>query len=148
MNRFTFTVVVSALLASLLLSCSSNSKIGADAAIADANGASTDAAPNLVINESKVIASLGFIEGTFVASPTDTIVVTVAAPATFDWNIHGHSSGTTSVIDGKRDVNSIAKTFIPTTTGEWFFLMSNKGEVDLNAQVKIEIYGSATFGWD
>ncbi|MEO8705505.1 MAG: hypothetical protein ABI867_36075 [Kofleriaceae bacterium] len=82
------------------------------------------------------------------ATSGDRAIVYLTAPsATLDWNIHSHPDGTTITVHEELGQMTVIYDFIPSEEAEWFLLLRNGGGVNMDVQVKIELFGAMTFGF-
>jgi hypothetical protein len=70
-----------------------------------------------------------------------------AASAGIDWNIHAHPSGGTITVHEELGRMTVTYDFIPAEPAEWFLLLRNGGGVNLDVEVKIDLYGAMNFGF-
>ena len=118
-----------------------------DHAVDAAPGA--DAPPAQVIDGARTLGVGEIIEGTLTGGPADAAGLHLtAAPATLDWNLHGHTgSGTQTVAEGFA-VAQVDHAFVPTASGDWFVLLRNSGTAPIAVTIRLELYGAMTWsGW-
>ncbi len=72
------------------------------------------------------------------------IIATVTTPPSpaLDWNIHGHANGGTQVVSEELRVMQMDYLFQPTATADWYLLMRNKGQTNVEIDVRVELYGA------
>jgi hypothetical protein len=107
-----------------------------------------DAMPREVITATRSLQPLELVEGTMTGGPGDVAVIELSAPtADFGWNIHGHANGGTQVVIGQHDQMMVRYTFAPTSMADWYLLVRNEAEVNLEVQVRVELYGDLAWAW-
>lgn len=135
------------ILAVLVLGACGDDGVGPpDATTIDA--ASPDAMPREVIMATKPLQVGELVEGSMTGGAGDTAVITLTAPtADMGWNIHGHANGSTQVIFEEHDKMTVTYTFSPTATAEWYLLVRNEGQVNMEVVIKVELFGGMAWAW-
>lgn len=88
------------------------------------------------------------VEGAMTGGLGDTAAITLSAPtATMGWNIHGHANGGTQVIFEEHDKMDVTYTFSPSDQAEWYLLVRNEGQANMEVMVKVELYGAMAWAW-
>ena len=117
----------------------------------DANtidAATPDAMPRETITATKPLQVQELVEGTMTGGAGDVAVITLTAPtADMGWNIHGHANGGTQIIFEEHDKMTVKYTFAPGTTAEWYLLVRNEGQVNMEVTVKVELFGGMAWAW-
>jgi hypothetical protein len=86
------------------------------------------------------------VEAKMVGGTMDRAILHLAAPtATLDWNIHAHPNGGTVTVHEELKVMTADYDFIPSEQAEWFLLLRNSGQVNMDVQIEVELYGVMTF---
>jgi hypothetical protein len=112
-----------------------------DAAIPDAMARET-------INSMQALQVGQLVEGTMTGGMGDVAVITLTAPTpTMGWNIHGHANGSTQIIFEEHDKATVTYTFAPATHAEWYLLVRNEGQANMEVTVKIELFGAMAWAW-
>ncbi len=107
-----------------------------------------DAMPRETITATKALQVGELVEGTMTGGTSDIAVITLSAPvAEMGWNIHGHANGSTQVIYEEHDKMNVTYTFSPSATAEWYLLVRNEGQVNMEVMVKVELYGEMAWAW-
>lgn len=106
-----------------------------------------DAAPAAIEERSFTFGEGIFVEASFDAGPGDQVrAIMTASAAALIWNIHGHVGDEVITFHEEADVAASDFTFEPEAQGEYYFLIGNNGEADLDVDVTIQLFGAATFG--
>lgn len=107
-----------------------------------------DAMAREVITATKALQVGELVEGTMTGGAGDIAVITLTAPtATMGWNIHGHANGATQVIFEEHQMMNVTYTFSPSTVAEWYLLVRNEGQVNMEVMVKVELFGGMAWAW-
>ncbi len=107
-----------------------------------------DATVREVITATRALQVGELIEGTMTGGTGDIAVITLTAPvAEIGWNIHGHANGGTQVIYQEHDKMNVTYTFSPPATAEWYLLVRNEGQVNMEVMVKVELSGEMAWAW-
>jgi len=95
----------------------------------------------LVVNE--------IVEAILVGGPNDYAHITMSAGgAPIDWNLHGHANGETQVVVEELRAAGVDYVFIPSAQADWYLLIRNKGQTDINIALKIDLFVDMTWsGW-
>jgi len=112
--------------------------------------AAVPATPRETIMTNKPLQVGELVEGTMTGggSPTDIAVITLMAPtANMGWNIHGHANGGTQIIYEEHDKMAVTYTFDPSTQAEWYLLVRNEGQANMEVMVKVELFGTMVWAW-
>lgn len=106
--------------------------------------------PAMVIEEGVALVPGELAEGVMTGGPDDFAVITLMAPsAELDWNIHGHEGGGTQTVYEELNVMGVtAYRFTPTSETDWWLLIRNSGPVQMEVQVRVELYHSMTWAWE
>ncbi len=119
------------------------------AATPDADPTTPDAAPREVITATQVLQPGELVEGVMHGTPADHAVIHLSAPtATMDWNIHGHADGSTQTVFEELDVMTVDYVFVPSAEADWWLLIRNGGNVDLEVTVQVDLHGDMTWSWE
>jgi hypothetical protein len=140
---------LAAALAAALAACGSEAPRQPDAPLpADANPA-IDAAPaREIVMATQPLDTDDLVEGIMTGGPSDTALIHLEAPtATLDWNIHGHSGGGTQTVLEEVGKMTVDYVFTPSSTNDWFLLLRNGGQTNMEVQVTIRLYGNMTWRW-
>jgi hypothetical protein len=115
----------------------------------DADPATPDATPREVIMETVPLLATEIVEAVMVAGPGDAAGIHLSAPfAEIDWNIHGHDGGGTQIVDEDFNQMTVDYQFMPTSSTDWYLLIRNSGGVNMDVQLRIELFGATTWsGW-
>ncbi|MBA3455928.1 MAG: hypothetical protein H0T42_22715 [Deltaproteobacteria bacterium] len=106
------------------------------------------AVPREVIMATKPLRVGELVEGAMTGGSGDTAVITLSAPiADMGWNIHGHANGGTQVIVEEHDKMDVTYTFSPSDRAEWYLLVRNEGQANMEVVVKVELYGTMAWAW-
>jgi len=140
------TVRRAVLIAVLLGACGDDGAGMPDANTIDA--AMPDAMPREVIMSTKALQVGELVEGTMTGGMGDIAVITLSAPvAKMGWNIHGHANGGTQIIFEEHDKSAVTYTFAPATQAEWYLLVRNEGQANMEVTVKVELFGGMAWAW-
>lgn len=121
---------------------------GDDQPAAGSDAAVVDAAPREVITATRSLGVLEIVEGIMAGGPGDHAVIHLSAPAPrLSWNIHGHASGATQVVDEGFEVMTLDYTFAPTAAADWFLLVRNDDAAPMDVDLRIELFGAMTWTW-
>lgn len=91
---------------------------------------------------------LELVEGAMTGGEGDSALITLSATiAKIGWNIHGHANGGTQIIYEEHDAMVVAYTFSPSDRAEWYLLVRNEGQVNMDVMVKVELYGTMAWAW-
>jgi hypothetical protein len=87
------------------------------------------------------------VEGLIIGGdPGDRAIIHLTAPtATLDWNIHAHPAGSTITVYEELRIMTATFDFIPSENTEWYLLLRNSGNVTMDVDVKVELFGAMTF---
>ena len=122
-----------------LAACSEDAAPMPDAALA---------VPREVIMSTQPLQVLQLVEGAMTGGLGDSAVITLSAPTPdMGWNIHGHANNRTQIIYEERDKMDVAYTFSPTTHAQWYLLVRNEGQANMEVMVKVELYGNMAWAW-
>jgi hypothetical protein len=122
--------------ACLLVACGDDGSSGtpADAAI-------PDAMPREVITSSQPLQPLEFVEGIMTGDADDLAVIELSAPvAALGWNIHGHANE-------EFDKMTVRYVFVPPAAADWYLLVRNEGQLNIDVDIRVELYGDITWEW-
>jgi hypothetical protein len=114
------------------------------------DAAPPDAMPRETIMSARPLQVGEIVEGTMTGGMAagDIAVITLMAPtANLGWNIHGHANGGTQVVFEEHMKTDVSYTFAPTTQAEWYLLVRNEGQVNMEVNVKVELYGAMAWAW-
>jgi len=119
---------------------------GGDAPGADA---AVDAAPpRETVTEVQPLAAGELVEGIMHGGATDHAVIHLAsATPTIDWNLHGHNNGGTQMLYEELAKMAVDYRFVPASNGDWYLLIRNGGTVNIDVDVRVELYGEMTWRW-
>lgn len=125
------------------------------AACGDDGGASVpvdatlpDATPREVITSTQPLQPGMLVEGIMTADADDLALIELSAPvAALGWNIHGHADGGTQVIHEEFDVMTVRHVFVPPGAAKWYLLVRNEGQLNIDVDIRIELYGDMTWEW-
>jgi len=108
-----------------------------------------DAMPRQTITETVPLVATEIAEAILVGGPGDYARIRLTAPGpSLDWNLHGHADGITKVVKEELQVTTVDYLFVPTAQADWYLLLRNRGQSDINVQLVIELYGEMTWsGW-
>jgi hypothetical protein len=123
-----------------LAGCSSDDDDG------DESGGGIDAAPSLIVEDTRAVAPGDIVEGAWEAGPADRILLELHGTGPFDWNIHGHAGDETTTIIEELDRTDASHDFTPPAAATWNLLIANRAEEELEVTVHMELYGDV--GWD
>lgn len=130
----------------LLAACGDDGAGMPDANTVDA--AIPDAMARETIMASKPLQVGELVEGTMTGGMGDVAVITLTAPTpTMGWNIHGHANGGTQVIYEEHEKTQVTYTFAPATQAEWYLLVRNEGQANMEVMVKVELFGGMVWAW-
>jgi len=136
------------LLAALVLgACGDDGSAMPDAATIDS---AVPVTPRETIMSTMPLQVGELVEGTMTGGtdPADIAVITLSAPTpTMGWNIHGHANGGTQVIFEEHMKTTVAYTFDPPTQAEWYLLVRNEGQANMDVTVKVELFGGMQWAW-
>lgn len=131
----------------LLLAVLALAACGDDGAVLP-DASAPDAMPREVVTATKALQVGELVEGTMTGGTGDTAVITLSAPfPEMGWNIHGHASGGTQIIYEEHDKMNVTYTFSPSDAAEWYLLVRNEGQVNMEVMVKVELYGEMAWAW-
>ncbi|MGE0550621.1 MAG: hypothetical protein AB7O24_08620 [Kofleriaceae bacterium] len=108
-----------------------------------------DGPPRETIEENVPLVVTEIVEAIMHGGDGDVahIMLTVPGPS-LDWNMHGHANGGTQVIIEELKVEGVDYVFAPSDTADWYLLLRNKSQTDINVALKIDLYGEMTWsGW-
>jgi hypothetical protein len=75
-------------------------------------------------------------------------VIELSAPvAALGWNIHGHANGGTQVIYEEFDKMTVRYVFVPPAAADWYLLVRNEGQLNIDVDIRVELYGDITWEW-
>ncbi len=107
-----------------------------------------DAAPREVIMSTQPLQPLELVEGIMTAKPTDRAVIKLTAAGKIGWNIHGHAGGSTQVVHEERGVDPpVDYVFVPPAAADWYLLVRNESQQNLDVTIRVELYGEMTWRW-
>lgn len=107
------------------------------------------AVPRQVVMESVPLEINETIEAIMKGGAGDyaRLQMTVPGPS-LDWNLHGHAGGGTQVVKEEFKATTVDYLFAPSDDADWYLLLRNKGQTNLDVQLRIELYGDITWsGW-
>lgn len=119
------------------------------AAPVDATSSDGDATPRETITETVPLAVTEIVEAILHGGPGDYARIRLTAPGpSLDWNLHGHAGGTAQVVEEELQVSAVDYMFVPAAEADWYLLLRNRGQTDIDVQLIIELYGEMTWsGW-
>lgn len=125
----------------MFAACGDDATILPDASAPDAMARET-------ITATKALQVGELVEGTMTGGTGDIAVITLSAPfPEMGWNIHGHANGGTQIIYEEHDKMNVTYTFSPSAVAEWYLLVRNEGQVNMEVMVKVELYGEMAWAW-
>lgn len=115
----------------------------------DATSNDGDATPRETITETVPLAATEIVEAILHGGPGDHARIRLTAPGpSLDWNLHGHADGTAQVVEEELQVSAVDYMFVPAAEADWYLLLRNRGQSDIDVQLIIELYGQMTWsGW-
>lgn len=111
--------------------------------------AGIDAAPREVITETIPIEAGGpWVEGIMTGGPDDYAVIHLElAAGELDWNIHGHADGGTQELFVEYDQTLVDHVFVPPAEAQWWLLIRNSSQLNIDVQLRVELYGDLQWEW-
>jgi len=107
-----------------------------------------DAMPREVITSTQPLGPGMLVEGIMTGDPDDLAVIDLSAPvAALGWNIHGHANGSTQVIYEEFDKMTVRYVFVPPGAADWYLLVRNEGQLNIDVDIRVELYGDMTWEW-
>lgn len=117
--------------------------------LVDADPQMPDATPREVITSRQTLMPLELVEGKMTGGPADHAGIHLSAPvAKIGWNIHGHENGGTQVVHEEFDKMEVNFIFVPSSQTDWWLLVRNEGQVAMDVEVRVELYGAMTWVWE
>jgi hypothetical protein len=108
-----------------------------------------DAPPREVVMETRPLQPGEFIEGIMTSGPGDAAHILLHGQfPTVSFNIHGHANGNTQVVYEEFDKQDVDYLFKPPSQSKWYLLVRNDGNVAMEVEVKVEIYGEMIWEWE
>jgi hypothetical protein len=108
-----------------------------------------DAAPREVVMETRALQPGELVEGIMTSGPGDAARIFLHGQfPTVSFNIHGHAGGGTQIVYEEFDKQDVEYLFQPTAQSRWYLLVRNDGQIAMNVDVKVEIYGDMTWEWE
>ena len=131
----------------MLASCGGDDQpVTVDARLVDA--LPPDAPPREVIMSTQGLPAGELVEGIMTASEADLAVIRLSAPvAQIGWNIHGHANGMTQIVHEEHDTGAVEFVFVPPAQADWYLLVRNESQINMDVQIRVEMYGAMTWRW-
>lgn len=130
----------------VIAACGDDGASPPDASLVDATV--PDAPPREVVTSTQALAPGELVELILTGGPDDLAVIGLSAPAaSMGWNIHGHVGGATQIVFEEHDTMTVSYPFVPPADGDWYVLVRNEGQINLEVQVEVGIYGQMTWRW-
>lgn len=130
----------------LVAACGDDGSAMPDANTTDA--AIPDAPPRETVMRTAGLVPGELVEGIMTGGPGDLVLITLSAPLPdIGWNIHGHANGSTQIAYEEHAKMAVTYAFAPGSQADWYLLVRNEGNANLEVQVKIELYGTVTWEW-
>ena len=129
-----------------LAACGDDGASLPDAQLVDA--LAPDAPPREIVMSTQPLVPGELVELILTGGPGDVAVIELSAPvADIGWNLHGHANGGTQVVYEEFDKMTVNYTFVPPAAADWYLLVRNQGQLNLEVEVKVGIYGEMTWRW-
>ena len=75
-------------------------------------------------------------------------VIKLMAPTPdLGWNIHGHANGSTQIAYEEHDAMTVSYVFAPQSESDWYVLIRNEGQINMEVNVRVELYGDFLWRW-
>ena len=126
----------------------SGTKLPDAAPAADANVAIDAAPPRETITATQPLQPGELVEGVMHGGPNDAALIHLEAPNDMmDWNIHSHATGHAVTVYEEYGKMTVDYNFVPGGDGDWYLLIKNSANVNVDVHVTVRLYGAMTWAW-